>query len=137
MRGKPLNREVTTQEMLQMRQSGMTNQDIANALGISYSTVHKYIGVQSTRGGRIASKMPRENSRQDIKTLPILSRTTTFKGVSTQYVVDEDKKTVSIISADDESSWVTIRFDDFRAFCDEVQAVGGYLEKVKGERNDI
>lgn len=99
--------------------------------------MHKYIGVQSTRGGRIASKIPRENSRQDVKTLPILSRTTTFKGVSTQYVVDEDKKTVSIISADDESSWVTIRFDDFRAFCDEVQAVGGYLEKVKGERNDI
>lgn len=41
---------VTASEMLQLREQGLSNHDIAKALDISYATVRKYIGKQ---GGRM------------------------------------------------------------------------------------
>lgn len=40
---------VTPQEMLTMREDGLSNHDIAKALDISYATVLKYIGKQPGR----------------------------------------------------------------------------------------
>jgi transposase len=40
---------VTASEMRTMREEGMSNRDIANALDISYATVVKYIGKQGRR----------------------------------------------------------------------------------------
>ena len=44
MRG--LLKDVSRDELLSMRASGMTNRDIANALGVNYQTVLKHIGKQ-------------------------------------------------------------------------------------------
>lgn len=44
---EPLSKSVSMQELMQMRDSGMSNQQIANNLGVSYCTVLRYLG--STR----------------------------------------------------------------------------------------
>ena len=44
--GKSLQKEINRSELERMRESGMTNQDIANSLEISVSTVYRYIGAQ-------------------------------------------------------------------------------------------
>lgn len=41
--------DVSRSEMLQMREQGLSNKDIANLLEISVATVHRYIGPQGCR----------------------------------------------------------------------------------------
>ena len=41
-----LTDQVSVDEMLKMREAGMTNQDIANSLNASVITVRRYIGTQ-------------------------------------------------------------------------------------------
>lgn len=43
--------DVTASEMLEMRNQGLSNKDIANCLDISYATVLKYIGKQGGAHG--------------------------------------------------------------------------------------
>ena len=45
MKGKLID-DVSIAEMQKMREAGMTNQDIANALDVSYQSVYRYIGKQ-------------------------------------------------------------------------------------------
>lgn len=46
MRGVPLNRDVSTSEMMTLRSNGKTNAEIAKLLDVAYSTVHRLIGPQ-------------------------------------------------------------------------------------------
>ena len=41
-----MDKQISREEMLQMRENGMTNKEIARSLDISYATVHRYIGSQ-------------------------------------------------------------------------------------------
>lgn len=43
---RKLTDDVSMDELLQMRQDGMSNQEIANRLGVSKSTVYKHLGPQ-------------------------------------------------------------------------------------------
>ena len=52
--------EVTTSEMLEMRKQGLSNRDIANCLGIHYSTVFNYIGRQPGRMDNLAAFMDKK-----------------------------------------------------------------------------
>lgn len=47
--------DVTASEMLEMRNQGLSNKDIANCLDISYATVLKYIGKQDGRMENLAA----------------------------------------------------------------------------------
>ena len=51
---KSLLKDVSRDELLKMRESGMTNSDIANALNVSSNTIRYHIGIQPGRGGRHA-----------------------------------------------------------------------------------
>lgn len=58
MKGRRLSKEISRDELMNMRASGMTNSDIANALGICIQTVRNYIGAQPGKGGRQARYLP-------------------------------------------------------------------------------
>lgn len=69
MRG--LLKDVSRDELLSMRSSGMTNRDIANALGVNYQTVLRYIGKQpSPSEWRVISTTPPESPREDAAERP-------------------------------------------------------------------
>ena len=46
MIGKSLMKDVSVSDLLVMRDSGMTNKEIASALDVSLATIYKYIGAQ-------------------------------------------------------------------------------------------
>ena len=50
--------EISINEMLELRKQGMSNRDIAESLGIHYSTVLAHIGKQGCRMERIAALEP-------------------------------------------------------------------------------
>lgn len=54
MSRRRLTDSVSVDELLKMRESGMTNSDIARALDVSYYTVLRYIGNQPGRAARHA-----------------------------------------------------------------------------------
>lgn len=79
MNGHPLRRlgqDVDIHTMYHMRDQGMSNKEIAQALGVSYATVYKYIGKQERRGGDCCSALcsteedPRGDLHQDQKADP-------------------------------------------------------------------
>lgn len=49
---KRLTDSVSRDEMLKMRESGMTNEDIARSLDVTRQTVYRYIGCQPGRALR-------------------------------------------------------------------------------------
>ena len=59
---------VTRSEMLQMREQGLSNRDIAKCLEISVATVYRYIGAQECRMANLAAfdepKMPEETAEE-------------------------------------------------------------------------
>lgn len=63
MRGKKL--EVTASEMLELRQEGLSNADIAALLDISVPTVFKYIGKQGCRMERLAVFADKGKKKQE------------------------------------------------------------------------
>lgn len=56
---KRLLDDVLVEELLRMRESGMTNNDIATSLGVCYGTIYKAIGPQPGRGGRVSQWVDR------------------------------------------------------------------------------
>lgn len=57
---KPLHKEVSQSEMLTMRDEGMSNEEIASHLGVSYQTVLRYIGKQP----KSIKRSPREGTEE-------------------------------------------------------------------------
>lgn len=55
---KSLLKDVSVEELKQMSESGMSHQDIANALGTTYMTIYRYLGPQGRRGSRRAAGIP-------------------------------------------------------------------------------
>ena len=72
---------VSTSEMLQLREQGLSNRDIANVLEISYPTVCRYIGEQGRHMESLAAFRPTpkaeelpkvEEARKPVDTLKIM-----------------------------------------------------------------
>lgn len=49
MRGKSVLQEVSIDEMMELRNEGYSNNEIAELLDCSYQTVKRYIGIQGFR----------------------------------------------------------------------------------------
>lgn len=110
-----------------MRESGMTNMDIANALGVSYPTVYRVLGRQPSRGGRVAQWIPTESIKLDEPNvdehdgvLPVFNRITCLQGKDAVYKVNAKEKTVSISVGDAE---IKLEFAAIPGFCDELDAI--------------
>jgi hypothetical protein len=70
MRDKQMRKkcDVTASEMLEMRNQGLSNRDIANCLDISYATVLKYIGKQGGHMDNLAAfkcPEPKQNKPEE------------------------------------------------------------------------
>ena len=63
---------VTPEEMLELREQGLSNHDIAKLLDISYQTVVRYIGKQGRRMEGLAAfkDTPPQKKEQEVHTVP-------------------------------------------------------------------
>lgn len=98
MNGHPLRRlgqDVDIHTMYHMRDQGMSNKEIAQALGVSYATVYKYIGKQERRGGTAVSpSVAPKKTREEIFTKT--KRLTLLEGRAHSFVVDLEGQRVRI-----------------------------------------
>lgn len=89
---------ISVQEMLEMREQGLSNREISERLDISYASVCRYIG----RNPRTSAENKEIQASHDHK--PVRLKTTSkmveLEGESTSFKVDIMKKTVMVIGLD-------------------------------------
>ena len=135
---RSLLKEVTVDEMLAMRASGMSNREIADALGCGYSTLVKYIGPQPGRGGRVSATIQsapvvpitrkhEEPVEVTEGVLPVVNRTISLRGEYGEYEVNTKAMTVTCAVGD---SVVEIPFDKWETFAKEVAAINRNLARA-------
>lgn len=128
-----LTDQVSVDEMLKMREAGMTNQDIANSLNASVITVRRYIGTQAgNRSRRMETPVRATAAPVPAPALAVSNRVTYLEGAVAEYTVDTKSETV-LFQAKGTEACVGITFDQWEAFCQEVQAIQRYLSKENPE----
>ena len=93
MKGVKLTDMVPVEELLQMRGNGMTNNDIATALGVSYNAVLAAIGPQGGRKSRHAYFADKPEKKADKASeykprLVVQNKSFTLHGMLGEYTID-------------------------------------------------
>lgn len=98
---------VTAAEMLEMREQGMSNHDIAKSLDISVATVKRYIGAQGQRMERLAAfaDAKPEPKKKETAEAPVIPQYDP-KPVLEKFLVRD-----TMIELDNESQIVTLMSD--------------------------
>ena len=121
--------EVSVAEMLKMREAGMTNQDIANALDVSYQTIHRYLGVQpksiKKRYGFYKQKKETQEEKHEA-CLSVTCRTIDLSGVFASYTIADNA--IKIIL--DEGSEFSVNSEQLGDFIRELQAIQRNIDKL-------
>ncbi|MCR5826370.1 MAG: hypothetical protein K6G54_07375 [Oscillospiraceae bacterium] len=151
MATRNLMKDVSIDEMMRMRESGMTNQDIANALGCSYSAVYNRIGKQPYAHHGVAEKvvLPPKVRAAELKavsspaasivekppvngpeaSLVVEDRTVSLTGLCASYVVSSKEKRVLVCISPDGPSFC-MDFADIEAFAAELSAIRDRLNSL-------
>ena len=102
--GQKLSNSVSVQEMLTMRERGMTNRQIAESLECCYATVLQYIGKQPA--GLRAEYGEYAHKKEEVETErpPVLTKIScieTYLGEDNKYRVDKDFGRVTVTRTSD------------------------------------
>ena len=135
--------DLSIDELLGMRNSGMTNTDIANALDISYASVYRLIGKQpasmrasSHAAGLPPSTLPSNQASSDSAThepeaaLIVEDRVLRLAGLFASYRVRVKDKEVDVYVSDD-SIAMTVKFDELGAFASEIAAIDRHTASLR------
>lgn len=108
--------DVTASEMLEMRNQGLSNKDIANCLDISHATVLKYIGKQGRHMDNLAAFADPHRKKKEVKEdmpmipkyepKPVLER---FVVGGCDIIMDTERREITISSCGGE---VLAAYDD-------------------------
>lgn len=133
---------VTAAEMLEMREQGMSNHDIAKSLDISPETVRRYIGQQ---GGRMenlaafANHPTRKKTEKELPKMPVVPKYEP-KPVKEAYVIgnleitlNNDDRVLHIHTARDDS----IAYDGKCISYDDIPDLVQFLAWAMRERMDV
>ena len=134
--------DVSISELLSMRDSGMSNQEIADSLGCSYYTVLRLIGKQPkemrkeyTRIADTPSEKPKpaqvfkEEEEFIPASLVLAERTVVLQGEVGRYEIDTYKSSVSISITD--HGQISIPMSDLKVLYKEIAAIIRNEEKTK------
>lgn len=141
---RPLTDTISVAEMMRMRESGMSNAEIARAVGAGYSTVARYLGAQPGRGGRVSASIPQqaidikprvERTERPVEkpteevyegVLPVVNRRVSLKGEFGEYEVDQKDKKVTFAFSD---MVAEISYEEWQIFAKEVTAISRHISK--------
>lgn len=138
---RKLTDSVSIEEMLRMRENGMSNMEIANAVGAGYSTVWKYLGADPGRGGHVSTSIPTQvinlkpRNEKPVEAaeavyegvLPVVNRVISLKGEYGEYEVDTKNKKVTFAVG---NTVAEIGFDEWAIFAKEVAAIERNVSKI-------
>lgn len=137
---KGFSAEAFVPEMRRMREEGMSNHAIAQALGVAVKTIYTYIGPQPkgirrkpVHGGqplpyREATPEPKEEAPA---CLAVEDRVIILSGFVGKYDISPKNKRVEVIWLD--GSRTKIKFDEFEALVDELNAIKRKMTDLKIE----
>ena len=128
--GKSLHKDLDRSELEYMREGGMTNQDIANALGVSLSTIYRYIGAQPQGFRRKRNydldEQPPVIVKQDEPpkeaALVVEDRAISLAGLFAGYRINVKSKEIIVFVEDGEDA-LTIPFDQVKTISKEINAI--------------
>lgn len=133
MRGHKLTNEISIPELLKMRESGMSNSEIAESLDVSRETIIKYIGKGGPRRQTVRPAiMPTREDEKDepvqacLKVEPSEIRLTGAYG-KYAFAPDGDSIYVTI----DSDYLFSVPRDQLSTFIRELQAIERNIGKVK------
>lgn len=131
--GKSLLNEVSRDELLSMRESGMTNQDIANTLGVSINTIYRHIGAQppGMRKNHVYIHEPIHKDTELQKdfeeaALIVEDRKISLAGLFAGYKVNIKAKEV-VVFVEDGVDALVIPFDQVENFARELRAISRHI----------
>ena len=132
---RKLLKDLSIDELLGMRNAGMTNTDIANALDISYASVYRLIGKQpgSMRASSHTADLPpaepqpatperSDSAPEPEAALIVEDRVYRLAGLFASYRVRVKDKEVDVY-IDGENIAMTVKFDELGAFASEIAAI--------------
>ena len=133
MKGKLID-DVSIAEMQKMREAGMTNQDIANALDVSYQSVYRYIGKQPGTMRKEYSILPQKStlceyapSEQNQACLVVTDRIVELSGEFAMYTVKANG--VSIIFSES-NEIMNLSAENLGVLISELQAIQRNIGKL-------
>lgn len=133
MRGYKLTDEISIPELLKMRESGMSNSEIAESLDVCYKTIHHYLGKggprrQTRRASPVQERAPMKDEPVEacLKMEPSEIRLT---GAYGKYEFAPDGDSISVII--DGDYFFSVPRDQLSTFIRELQAIERNIGKVK------
>lgn len=137
MKGYPLDKEISIPELLQMRENGMSNPEIAEALDVSPNTISRYIGrgprsKNRNRGGGAPVAAEIKNEEPVEACLKVETAAIGLTGAYGQYTIDERQDAVYIIAeagGHELSGYIPV--DQLAIFARELKAIERNIDKVK------
>lgn len=133
MRGYKLTNEISLPELLKMRESGMSNSEIAESLDVSYSTICRYLGGGGPR--RQTRRVPHVQERAPMKDEPVQAclkmepSEIRLTGAYGKYAFAPDGDSISVII--DSDYFFCVPRDQLSTFIRELQAIERNIGKVK------
>lgn len=137
-------KDVSISELMTMREQGMSNQEIANALGVTYQSILRLIGKQPKEVRRERSFTPEVNSHSSVPrnaeilkpeeeilpaSLVMAERSFVLQGEIGRYEIDTYAQAVRISVADQGAFSIPIQ--DVRVLHSELSAILRNQEKLK------
>lgn len=132
----------TDEELLAMRNAGMTNQDIANALGCTIHAVRNHIGPQPGKNWpdfkkRMTETPPEskipvhdmdEAANGPSACLVVENRKIDLAGTYGNYSIDTKEQMIAIMT---QQYQILLDYDDFRTLTSEMNAILNKLDNLK------
>lgn len=121
--------DVSISEMQKMREAGMTNQDIANALDVSYQTVYKYIGQQPQGMRKRYARIGAQVKEEEAAHLVVTYRTVELEGEFAAYSICAGMVTINFDSLNESLKLKKEGIETLIAELKEIQRNVDKLEK--------
>lgn len=140
MRGKSILHDVSVSELLTMRETGMSNYEIAEALEVSEATVYRLIG-KNPKGTPRRRRTPEivempikqpQNKPEEIEAcLAVQHRSIECVGAYATYELDCMKQMVSVERGGEDGMIFEVSFDGLGELIKELSAIHRQLGKLK------
>ena len=122
--------ELSDSELLAMRESGMTNRDIANSLGVCYNTILRRIGAADFRKERSAPSFskPRKPPEPEYEAcLVVQTEQIKAAGIKFSYSIAPTDSTVEVLGDGE----IKVKFEDLPDLIRELTAINRKTESLR------
>lgn len=138
MKNRKLLADFTMDELLSMRDNGMSNRDIANTTGVSLATIYKHLGPQPAALRKPFAPSFKDShsdepgkAEDDVEAaLVVDNQTIGLAGLYAGYRVDIRAKKVSIF-VEDGVDVMTLSFDEAQTFAKELAAIARHVDSLR------